>query len=71
LCVLRDVILNGYHIPKGTQVIPLLHAVHMNPALWDKPEEFNPTRFLNDEGKITKPDYFIPFGVGKFHLIEI
>jgi 26-hydroxylase len=63
------VTLNGYQIPKNTQVIPLLHAVHMDPTLWDKPEEFRPTRFLNDEGKVTKPEYFIPFGVGKFHFL--
>ena len=61
----RDVVLNGFKIPKNTQIVPLLHAVHMDPNLWDEPEKFKPTRFLNAEGKVTKPEYFLPFGVGK------
>lgn len=59
--------MEGYTIPKNSQIVPLLHTVHMNPNLWDAPEEFRPTRFLNNEGKVTKPEYFIPFGVGEFH----
>ena len=52
-------------MPKGAQVIPLLHAVHMNPTLWKDAELFNPDRFINAEGKLVKPDYFMPFGVGR------
>ncbi|KAG8228706.1 hypothetical protein J437_LFUL008695 [Ladona fulva] len=61
----KEVNLNGYRIPKDTQVVPLLHAVHMDPALWDEPERFRPTRFLSAEGKVTKPEFFLPFGVGR------
>lgn len=58
--------MNGFTIPKGTQVIPLIHAVHMDPTLWKDPEMFNPDRFLSEDGKkIVKPDFFIPFGVGR------
>jgi cytochrome P450 len=44
----------------------------MDPKLWDEPEKFKPSRFLNTEGKVTKPEYFLPFGVGKynFEIIE-
>ena len=53
-------------IPKGTQVIPFLHAVHMNPDLWEDPERFHPERFLSEDGmSVIKPDCFIPFGVGR------
>jgi len=62
------VVLNGFKIPKNTQIVPLLHAVHMDPNLWDEPEKFKPTRFLNAEGKVTKPEYFLPFGVGKHNF---
>lgn len=66
LPVYRTTTLNGMTIPKGTQVIPLIHAVHMDPTLWKDPELFNPDRFLSADGtKIVKPDYFIPFGVGR------
>lgn len=37
----------------------------MDPCLWDKPEEFNPARFVNQDGKVQKPEYFMPFGVGR------
>lgn len=37
----------------------------MDPKLWENPEEFMPERFLRD-GKVHKPDHFIPFSVGKF-----
>lgn len=36
----------------------------MSPALWDEPERFEPKRFLSD-GKLLKPDHFIPFGMGR------
>ncbi|KOC66607.1 Cytochrome P450 18a1 [Habropoda laboriosa] len=61
----RDVTLHGFTIPAGSQVVPLLHAVHMDPELWEKPEEFRPSRFLSVEGKVQKPEYFMPFGVGR------
>lgn len=37
----------------------------MDPNLWDQPNEFRPSRFINAEGKVQKPEYFIPFGVGR------
>ena len=62
----RTTTLRGMTIPKGAQVIPLLHAVHMNPELWEDPERFNPERFLSKDGtSVIKPDCFIPFGVGR------
>ncbi|KYM93624.1 PREDICTED: cytochrome P450 18a1 [Cyphomyrmex costatus] len=61
----RDVMINGYMVPAGTSVIPLLYAVHMDPELWDKPEDFRPSRFLDAEGKVYKPNFFMPFGVGR------
>lgn len=57
--------LNGYTIPAGSHVIPLINSVHMDPNLWEKPEEFRPSRFIDSEGKVRKPEYFIPFGVGR------
>lgn len=37
----------------------------MDPTLWNEPEKFNPNRFINAEGKVSKPEYFLPFGVGR------
>lgn len=61
---LDDASIGGYKIPKGTQVLPNLYGIHMNPKLWDEPDKFDPSRFIvNDKAK--KPDYFIPFSVGR------
>lgn len=61
---LADATIGGYRIPKGTQVLPNLYGIHMNPKLWDEPDRFDPSRFIvNDRAQ--KPDYFIPFSVGR------
>lgn len=62
----RNIEFEGYTIPKNAHVIPLLHAVHMDPEVWDQPEELRPERFLNeDQTAVRKPDHFMPFGVGQ------
>lgn len=61
---LDDACIAGYRIPKGTQVLPNLYRIHMDPKLWDEPDKFNPSRFIVNE-RAHKPDYFIPFSVGR------
>lgn len=63
----RDSNLHGYHIPAGTHILPNLYSINMDPNLWDEPEKFEPKRFLKN-GKVFKPDHFIPFSVGKSSL---
>lgn len=62
-----DVVIDGYFIPKGTTVFPNFWAVHNDPNLWKDPHEFNPHRFLNDDGTIVsqKPEHLIPFSIGR------
>lgn len=56
----------GHTLPKNTHVIPLLHAVHMNPESWPEPEKFRPERFLSEDGtEVRRPDNFMPFGAGR------
>ncbi|PSN36025.1 Cytochrome P450 306a1 [Blattella germanica] len=62
---LEDTVLAGFHIPKGTMVVPLQWAVHMDPEHWPEPECFRPERFLKDDGGFNKPEAFIPFQTGK------
>ncbi|XP_029844575.2 cytochrome P450 18a1 [Ixodes scapularis] len=61
---LCDVELAGYHIPADTHVISNLWAIHMDTELWHEPELFNPGRFLVN-GRVHKPDFFMPFSVGR------
>ncbi|XP_032998569.1 cytochrome P450 2K6-like [Lacerta agilis] len=60
-----DVTLNGYFIPKGTHIIPLLSSVLHDESQWEKPHEFYPEHFLNSEGKFIKRDAFMPFSAGR------
>lgn len=46
-------------------MIPLIYSVLMDEELWEDPEEFNPNRFLDASGALSKPDYWLPFGAGR------
>ena len=60
----------GHFIPKDTLVLANFWAVHNDPKIWDKPEEFNPNRFLSDDGKdLIKTEALIPFSIGKQSII--
>ncbi|MFS7914214.1 putative geraniol 8-hydroxylase [Helianthus anomalus] len=44
--VVKEVQLNGYTIPKGTQVLGNAWAIGRDPTVWDDSLEFKPQRFL-------------------------
>ncbi|XP_054719611.1 cytochrome P450 2U1-like [Uloborus diversus] len=64
---LEDTELNGYFIPKDSYVLADLWAVHHDKTLWGKDADiFKPERFLSEDGKkVIKPEYYIPFSIGK------
>jgi len=61
---LNDDDINGIHISKDTMVVPYIYGVHHNAAIWNNPENFDPSRF----DKINKGNRHsfahIPFGGG-------
>jgi cytochrome P450 len=52
-----------FRIPRGAAVIIAPWLVHRHAALWQQPHRFDPSRFLQD-GRITLPEAWMPFGSG-------
>ncbi|CAL4929960.1 unnamed protein product [Urochloa decumbens] len=57
--VIRDVHYNGYDIPRGWKILPVLAAVHLDSSLYEDPNQFNPWRW---KGNV--PSSFMPYGGG-------
>lgn len=64
----EDVELGGSIIPKGSMVALSRYALHRNPRIWERPDEFDPTRFLTDDDDAAKKQKaagnYIPFSSG-------
>jgi cytochrome P450 len=53
--------LGGYELPAGVAVVPSIHLIHRDPAIYPEPDRFRPERFLEaPPGTYT----WIPFGGG-------
>ena len=61
---MRDVIVDGFRISKGTNVVVGAYAMHHDPALWEEPECFDPDRFSPERAAGRDRWQFIPFGAG-------
>ncbi|KAI9999631.1 hypothetical protein NQD34_018328 [Periophthalmus magnuspinnatus] len=61
----RDVTFQGYFIKKDTVVIPLLSSVLYDENEWESPHAFNPSHFLDKDGKFIKREAFLPFSAGR------
>ncbi|GFR19889.1 vitamin D 25-hydroxylase [Trichonephila clavata] len=64
---LQDTELNGYYIPKHSRVLSVMWAVDNDTKLWGNDvKEYKPERMLSKDGKkVVKPEYAIPFSIGK------
>lgn len=63
--VSRDVVFNGYCIPKNAIILPLMESILSDEQIWSEPKVFKPERFLDQDGKIVRPEEFIPFSLGR------
>ncbi|ESW29734.1 hypothetical protein PHAVU_002G094500, partial [Phaseolus vulgaris] len=67
-CPKQTSTVGGYTIPKGAQVMLNMWTILRDPHIWEDALEFQPERFLSDDGKF---DYwgnrfeYLPFGSGR------
>ncbi|XP_040204257.1 cytochrome P450 2K6-like [Rana temporaria] len=61
----RDVTFQGYHLPKGTYIVPLLESVLYDKTQFERPESFYPEHFLDSQGAFVKKEAFMPFSAGR------
>ncbi len=57
--------IGGYCIPKGSTVVLSPYVTHRHPDFWDKPQEFDPDRFLAGSSADRLPYAYFPFGGGQ------
>ncbi|XP_006350345.1 cytochrome P450 71A1-like [Solanum tuberosum] len=56
----------GYDIPKGTMAFVNIWSLGRNPNYWDRPQEFIPERFLENDINIKGKNFtMLPFGSGR------
>lgn len=60
----QDSTVGGYHVAKDTLLFLNNYELSMSAELWHEPERFEPERFLK-EGRVCKPEHFLPFGAGR------
>lgn len=68
----EDCSVEGYHIPAKTRLFLNVWAINRSPEHWEKPHEFKPERFLNEEGRMKgqldvrgQHFHYMPFGSGR------
>ncbi|XP_027132226.1 cytochrome P450 17A2 isoform X1 [Larimichthys crocea] len=61
---MTDSSIGGHSVSCGTRVLVNMWSIHHDPRHWDKPDLFNPDRFLDDQGQRVTPSCFLPFGAG-------
>ena len=62
---MSEITIQGYKIPKDTQVLANFWALDNDPQLWHNPQQFNPERHLSaDKKQFIRREYLIPFSYG-------
>ncbi|XP_076079572.1 steroid 17-alpha-hydroxylase/17,20 lyase-like isoform X3 [Mytilus galloprovincialis] len=61
-----DTHVGGYDVPKDTMVMINHWALHHDPNYWKDVDKFDPTRYLDENGKLgIKPESWLPFSAGR------
>jgi cytochrome P450 len=57
--------IDGFAIPAGTVVAPVVYVIHRHPDLWEHPGRFDPWRFMPPCAGGRHPLAWMPFGAGQ------
>ncbi|TFJ96346.1 aspartate--tRNA(Asp/Asn) ligase [Platysternon megacephalum] len=63
--VTRDIQFRGYTLPKDLNIIPLLCTAQADPTQFKNPTCFDPSHFLDENGRFRRNDAFMAFSAGK------
>jgi cytochrome P450 len=61
---LDDDEIDGYHIPKGINMLIPVYIIHRDKRYWDEPDTFIPERFSKEKAKSYHKFLYFPFGGG-------
>jgi cytochrome P450 len=61
---MRDMVVDGHRVKAGTMLLYGIFAVQRDPALWDRPLEFEPQRFRPEALARLSRWQYLPFGGG-------
>jgi cytochrome P450 len=62
----QDCEIGGFHIPAKTQLFVNVWGIHRDPAIWERPLEFDPDRFLYSKKDFRGQDFdLLTFGSGR------
>ena len=61
--------IDGYIIPKDTEVAVFVYGIHHSPEVWNDPETFDPERFTPENCAGRHPYAYIPFSAGPRNCI--
>ncbi|KAI6238768.1 (pine wood nematode) hypothetical protein [Aphelenchoides fujianensis] len=61
----REVEVGGFRLLAGTVVVPQISAIHGDPNLFPNPKVFDPSRFIDESGKLKSLQHIVAFSVGK------
>uniref|UniRef100_A0A8W8NTJ0 Cytochrome P450 3A24 n=1 Tax=Magallana gigas TaxID=29159 RepID=A0A8W8NTJ0_MAGGI len=60
----RDIVIEGYTVPKGTDISFPIYSIHRDPRFWENPTRFDPERFTPENKAKRHPYAYLPFGHG-------
>ncbi|XP_042148504.1 cytochrome P450 4c3 [Ixodes scapularis] len=65
----EDFEMGGHLIPAGANIGVFIYALHRDPDVFPKPEEFDPDRFLPENSEKRHPLSYLPFSAGPRNCI--